>query len=406
LNSGQSGIKAVLLVLVLMTGTFIGCAGKPLLALSEPSSLSFTDDLDCKGLVPAVASSLEYLCGLPPEKQVPFGDRTIDAYRLAQSLAAFLSLVEKNLADDEMDRRIRENFDIYQARGTGGFNPGRHMLVTGYFHPVLEGSLTRTPPYIYPLYAIPDDLVFQTSPRGEKIPGRIRDGTFVPYWTRREIEQQGKAAGHELVWLKDPFDAFVLHVQGSGLLELRDGSVRGVRFAAKNGREYRSIGRYLVDTGRLQLADASLDTIRAYIAAHPEEREDVLYHNESFIFFSWAENLNPVGNIGRELTPGRSAAIDQSFFPAGSLAFLTARKPSINGDNEIRWTPLHRFVLVQDTGSAMRGPGRVDLFWGTGPAAGSEAGLMKEKGALYVLLIKDKASLNNAFPCSAAPGTE
>lgn len=406
MNIRLSGRKAIVLALILMTGTFIGCAGKPLSALSEPTSLTFTDDLDREALVPAVMNSLEYLCSQRPDKQIPFGDRTIAASRLAQSLAAFLSLVNTNIADDDLDRRIRENFDIYQARGTGGFNPERHMLVTGYFQPVIDGSLTRIPPYIHPLYAVPDDLVFRTGARGEKISGRIRGGTFVPYWTRREIEQQEKAAGHELVWLKDPFDAFTLHVQGSGLIELRDGTVRGVRFAAKNDREYRSIGKYLVDTGRLRLADASLDAIRAYIAGHPEEREDILYHNESFIFFSWAENLNPVGNIGRELTPGRSAAVDQSFFPAGSLAFLIARKPSVSGDNEVRWTPLHRFILVQDTGSAMRGPGRIDLFWGTGPAAGSEAGLMKEKGALYILLIKEKASLNTPFTCSASPGIE
>lgn len=387
----RCGTTAVVpaLILVLMTGFAGNCAESPLLAAVARPSFSFADDLERKDLVPAVRHSLKYLCGLPPDRKIPFGGRTVPVAHLARSLGVFLSLVNGEPASGELDRLIRERFDIYQAGGPGNPDSGRQMLVTGYFQPILAGSLTRTPPYLHPLYAVPDDLVYRTGARDEKTAGRIEDGAFVPYWTRGEIERQGRAAGHELVWLKDPFDAFVLHVQGSGLIRLPDGAVRGVRFAARNGRNYRSIGRLLVETGRLQLGDAGLDTIRAYLAAHPGEREEILHHNESFIFFSWADHLKPTGNLGLELTAGRSAAVDQSFYPAGSLAFLISRKPSISRENGVQWAPLHRFVLLQDTGSAMRGPGKVDLFWGTGPAAGSEAGLMKETGELFLLLLKE-----------------
>ncbi|HHO48533.1 MAG TPA: transglycosylase [Desulfobacteraceae bacterium] len=399
------GTKAVVpvLILILMTGFNGNCAESPLLAAVARPSFSFADDLEQKDLVPAVRHSLKYLCGLPPDRKIPFGGRTVSVEHLARSLDVFLSLVNGEPASGELDRLIREHFDIYQAGAPGNPDSGRQMLVTGYFQPIFAGSLTRASPYLHPLYAVPDDLVYRTGARGEKTAGRIRDDTFVPYWTRGEIELQGRAAGHELVWLKDPFDAFVLHVQGSGLIRLPDGAVQGVRFAARNGREYRSIGRLLVETGRLKLKDASLDSIRAYLAAHPGEQEKILHHNESFIFFSWAEHLKPTGNLGLELTAGRSAAVDQSFYPAGALAFLVSRKPSISRGNGVQWTPLHRFVLVQDTGSAMRGPGKVDLFWGTGPAAGAEAGRMKEKGELFLLLLKKQPSPGTASICSDIP---
>lgn len=392
MSNHQAG-RNILVLFVVLTAAITGCAAPPLLAVSDPSSLSFADDLNGRALQPAIMNSLDYLRSQPPERKIVVADRTATVAHLARTLEAFLALLAMNPTGEELGRAVKQRFDIYQA---GRNRSGRTVLVTGYFQPVFDGSLIRTPPYIHPLYAVPDDLVQRSGGRQEKIAGRIVNGVLVPYWTRREIERQGKAAGHELVWLRNPFDAFILHVQGSGLIRLRDGSVRPVRFAAKNGRPYRSIGRYLVDTGRLPLAGADLDGIRAYLAAHPGEREEVLHHNESFIFFSWADHPYPVGNLGRELTAGRSIAVDQSIFPPGALAFLVSRKPSITADNQVRWSPLHRFVLVQDTGSAMRGPGRVDLFWGTGPAAGREAGLMKEKGDLYLLLLREQPAASPA----------
>lgn len=201
---------------------------------------------------------------------------------------------------------------------------------------------------------------------------------------------ENKAAGYEMVWLKDPFDAFVLHVQGSGLIRLQDGTVRGVHYAAKNGHPYHSIGKYMVETGRISLKQASLKTIREYLASHPDERSEILHHNPSFIFFDWTDTHGAIGNLGKELTAGRSIAVDQSCFPAGGLAFLQTRKPTRIDNEKVSWEPLRRFVVIQDTGSAIRGAGRVDLFWGTGDKAGFEAGQMKEKGTLYFLLIKDE----------------
>jgi len=146
----------------------------------------------------------------------------------------------------------------------------------------------------------------------------------------------------------------------------------------------------MVETGRISLEEASLATIRDYIANHPEERDEILYHNPSFIFFDWTKTHGAIGNLGKELTAGRSIAVDQGCFPAGGLAFLLSRKPTKANNQQIGWSPMRRFVLVQDSGSAIRGPGRVDLFWGTGSKAGFEAGQMKERGTLFFLIIKDE----------------
>ncbi|MFP7753958.1 murein transglycosylase A [Thermodesulfobacteriota bacterium B35] len=375
------------LALLLLAGS---CARRPVVPLTPTSYPVFTDDLDYDGLQQAIDASLRYLRTLPRHALLPAGDTRVPVVRLRASLYAFAALVAARPSPGTLNREIRRRFQVLQATGGHAFDPERAMLVTGYFQPVFPGSVTRKPPYLYPLYTVPGNLaVRRTGSSGSKAIGRLQNGTFLPYWTRAEIEQQGRARGYELVWLRDPMDAFVLHVQGSGLIRLTDGTLRGVHYALKNGRPYRSIGRYLVQSGRISLADASLKSIRAYIASHPDERDEILYHNQSFIFFNWSPGQGAVGNLGVRLTPGRSIAVDQSCFPAGALAFLSTRQPVMDRRGRVTsWKPLQRFVLVQDRGSAIRGPGRVDLFWGTGARAGAAAGRMKEDGALYFLLLR------------------
>lgn len=383
---GKYSILVICLALLLLAG----CARQPLVVLDSSSIPSFTDDLDRASLEKAAQANLAYLRLQPPEKTILIDDHAYPVSRLTATLERFLGLLATNPSDRELDRLIREHFLVFQSTGSKGFNPGRRMLVTGYFQPVFAGSLTRQEPFVYPLYRTPPDLVkIDSAGTGEATFGRLVDGRTVPYWTRKEIETGNRLAGAELVWLQDPFDAFVLHVQGSGLIRLQDGTLRGVHYAGKNGRPYRSIGKYLVDTGRMRVEEASLATIREYIRRHPEERDEILHHNPSFIFFSWADTFGATGNLGRELTPGRSIAVDQACFPAGGLAFLMTRKPMLEEGKEAVWQPLQRFVLIQDTGSAIRGPGRVDLFWGRGAQAGLEAGMMRETGTLYFLLLKD-----------------
>jgi membrane-bound lytic murein transglycosylase A len=231
------------------------------------------------------------------------------------------------------------------------------MLVTGYYQPIFPGSLTRQPPYIHPLYRVPNNLLIRRANGRKQVLGREEHGRIVPYWSRRDIEQGNLLQGQELIWLKDPFDAFVLHVQGSGIIRLPDGSLHAVQYAINNGREYRSIGKHLVDTGRMQLAEVTMDSIRRYIDDNPEERALILHHNDSFIFFNFRRPGPAIGNLGLELTPGRSIAADQRWYPPGSLVFLDSRRPIMVEGQGAQWMRMQRLVTVQDTGSALTGPG-------------------------------------------------
>ncbi|MDW7773052.1 MAG: MltA domain-containing protein [Desulfobulbaceae bacterium] len=377
-------------LLCLLLVLLAGCTGKYLRQVPEDRLPDFTDDMHLASLQTAIAANLEYLRSQDPQREIILADRTYTVSGLIRSQEFFLQLLAGKPTAAELNQRIRENFEVYQAVGTSGVNLHRKMLVTGYFQPVFAGSLEKKEPFNYPLYSVPPDLVRRQMHQGQSITGRMDGKKLVPYWTREEIENQQKAAGSEIAWLQDPFDVFVLHVQGSGLIRLSNGSLRSLHYAARNGHPYRSIGKFMVDTGRIRLADAGLQTIRDYLADNPHEREKILHHNPSFIFFDWADTRGAVGNLGKELTAGRSVAVDQGCFPGGLLGFLFSRRPAAADGKNAQWQPLHRFVVVQDSGSAIRGPGRVDLYWGTGSEAGRQAGQMKEPGSLYFFILKDR----------------
>ena len=264
------------------------------------------------------------------------------------------------------------------------------MLVTGYYEPLFHGSPQKAPPYIYPIYSVPPSLITRTE-NGKKIIGQNSpEGHFVDFWTRREIETKNLLAGYELAYLRDPFDAFLLHVQGSGRLQFPDGSLHAVGFAGSNGLEYMSIGKLLVEQQKMDLEDVNVPAIRQYLNEHPHERTDILHHNPRYIFFTWSNSEGPKGSSQCVLTPGRSVAIDNSALPSGTIGYLESRKPVLNRQNEIiAWEKFGRFVCPQDTGSAIKGTGRIDIFWGNGDYAEIAASHMKEDGALYFLVAKD-----------------
>jgi membrane-bound lytic murein transglycosylase A len=187
------------------------------------------------------------------------------------------------------------------------------------------------------------------------------------------------------VWLDDPIDRFFLHIQGSGLVRLPGGTQLRVGYAADNGKPYQSIGKLLLDRGKLQPGNATSLGIRRYLKTHPQERDTILFHNSRYIFFKLVSD-GPLGSLGVPLTPGRSLAVDPAVYPLGGLAFIHTKRPLSNHDNQVTWKKFFRFVLLQDTGAAITGPARADLFWGH--AAESEAGLMAQRGQLYLLVKK------------------
>lgn len=362
---------------------------KPLHRLSSSEVPKIADDLDTDSLIQSVSRQIASLRNQDPAKTVVLGQEIYDNRWLLLSLEEFLAKLTERPDSGEMDRFLRDRYVFYQAGGRKD-KRGRKMLVTGYYEPIFDGSLTGEPPFLTPLYAPPKSLVTVPGKEGKTAQhGRLDNNKLIPFWSRAEIETAGVLAGEELVFLKDPFDAFLLHVQGSGKIRLPDQSIRTVRYAGSNGLEYRSIGKLLVDERKLTLEEATVPAIRAYLEQHPEERQRILHHNPRFIFFTWGDASGPRGSGGQVLTPGRSIAIDSSALPEGALGYLLSRQPTLGPDGRIRgWKTLHRLVLPQDSGAAIKGTGRVDVYWGHGEYAEVAANNMKEPGRLYFLVKK------------------
>ena len=272
----------------------------------------------------------------------------------------------------------------------------REGLFTGYYEPLLRGARQRGGRYTVPIHGLPADLVtvelglFASDLDGRRITGRVADGALTPYPGRAAIGA-GALEGRvpAIAWVDDPVDAFFLHVQGSGRIALAGGGELRVGYAGSNGRAYVSIGRALIERGAIARDDVSLQSIRAWLAAHPDEAAGVLALNPSYVFFrvldgAMDDEEGPLGSQGVALTPGRSLAVDRRFLPLGAPLWLDIMAPAAETGSPDR--RLRRLVVAQDTGGAIRGPLRGDLFWGFGAEAESVAGRMKHRGRYYLLL--------------------
>lgn len=260
-------------------------------------------------------------------------------------------------------------------------------LLTGYFEPSLRGSPTRSETFHVPLYQRPKDLVLVTLGdwrakfRGERIAGRLINGRLKPYHSRAEIEAGALAEKAEpLVWVDDPIDAFFLHIQGSGRVSLPDGGMLRVGYDGHNGHVYHAIGRDLLKAGAIRKKDISLQSIRAWLKEHPDRMHEAMNRNPSYIFFRAIQGDGPIGAQGVPLTPGRSLAVDPTRLPLGAPVWVDA-----DYQDETN-SPLRRLMIAQDTGGAIRGAVRGDVFWGHGDKARALAGQMKATGRLYLLL--------------------
>jgi len=353
----------------------------------------FQDDMDYASLAQSIRNNLEYLDRLDPEFLFSYGTHKFTCQQVRQSQKAFLQLMAKNPDSEELNEALKERFWVYRATGRV---KNKRVLFTGYYEPIYEGSLARDPVYECPIYRKPYDLIqidlslFREELAGESIIARIDGNEVLPYFSRKQIEAEDALTGRglEIAWLKNPLDVAFLHIQGSGRLRLPDNTTISVGYHAANGRPYRSIGRYLLDKGLLSREEVSMQNIRAYLTKHPEILEEVLNHNPSYVFFRRIEN-GPFGNINVPLTAGRSIALDSRLFPKGALCFVSSEKPVVNERNEItEWRRFSRFFLNQDTGGAIKGSGRADIFWGSGAHAELAAGHMKQEGDLFVLIMK------------------
>lgn len=332
------------------------------------------DGAPAASLQQAAARSLDYLDHLPPDQTFPVLDRQVTAGELAAMLR-----------DADALEHICERFRLYRAELPHG------LLVTGYYQPELPARRLRNERFRYPLYRIPNDLVevdlspFCPACKGRVIQGRVKDGQLVPYYSRAEIDAGALVGrGYEIAWLDDPVEAFFLHVQGSARLRFEDGVQMEISYAGSNGRPYTSLGRVLIEQGKMERDAVSLQTLKDYLRAHPADQQPLMAANQRYIFFR-PVIAGPIGSVGMPLTAGRSIAADASVYPRGGLAFLQVlpREVSQTTSNE---PVLSRFVLIQDAGTAITGPGRVDVFFGTGASAEGIAGDLRNPGELYFVL--------------------
>ena len=261
-------------------------------------------------------------------------------------------------------------------------------LATGYYEPLLKGSRTRKPPFIYPIYGVPDDLLIidladlYPSLKGMRLRGKLEGRRVVPYDTRGEIQKRGDMSRWAIAWVDDPVAAFFLQIQGSGRIELPDGTFMRVGFADQNGYKYRSIGDWLVKHEGLKRHELSMQNIRAWAKRNPAKVREALAQNPSFVFFEEREGhpeLGPVGAQGVPLTALASVAVDPKYWRLGTPFILEVHqeKPALD---------FVRPVIAQDTGGAIKGLIRVDYFWGFGDEAGSAAGRQRSDAYLWLLV--------------------
>ena len=353
----------------------------------------FRDNLKSEQLHRAIEKNFEYLKRLSPSKIFNCGSKQYSLEDVKESFRLFISILNDSKDEKEFNRRIYRNFDIYRSVGRG---KKKKVLFTGYYEPIFEGSREKTKVFKYPIYSKPEDMIeinlgdFISNLKGKQIIGRIQHGKVVPYYDRRSIDQLGLLAGNgfEIAWLSDPIDVFFLHIQGSGIIKTIEGNNLNVHYAAKNGKKYRSIGRLLIEKEKISKEAMSMQSIRKYLESHPEEMDKILFYNESYVFFDIVEQ-GPIGSIGVQLTSGRSIASDSKIFPKGGLAFIETEFPVTDEEGRVKgWEKISRFVVDQDTGGAIKGPGRIDIFFGTGDKAGERAGPMNREGNLYYLFKK------------------
>jgi len=377
-----------------------GCAKdqKGLIKLSSSSYPEFKDDLTYQGFEQGIEQSLRYLHKIPSDRTFKFGQDTYKTLDIIRSLELFLDFINKRPSAKELNNFIKSKYEVYKSSGN---EETQQVLFTGYYEPLLYGSLVQTFEYKYPVYGPPSDLsivdlsAFSQKLKGHKIIGRVEGNTFVPYHDREDIEKNNALYGkaEELAWVNDPVALFFLQIQGSGKIAFTDGSFINVHYHSKNGRPYRSIGKLLIDEHKIPRELMSMQKIREYLKNHPGETNRILNHNPSYVFFS-IEKEGPLGAINVRLTPGRSIAVDRTVFPLPALAFIQTQKPLVSQNNSnnsgkiLKWIDFSRFVLTQDTGGAIKGPARADIFWGNGQYAEITAGHMKHQGDLYILVLK------------------
>lgn len=332
---------------------------------------------DREALLEALDRSLEYLqtpSAAAAYREYPVAGITRD--RVMGSLERFRVLLLSSQTPAELQAAVQREFVLYKSVGEDGEGT---VAFTGYFEPTYAASARPTAEYRYPLYRLPSDFADWSRPHPTRWELEGADGL---------LGEKSPLRGLELVWLRDRFEAFLVHVQGSARLQLTDGSVMTVGYAGKTDWPYTSVGSEIYRDGIMRLEDINLPALISYFRASPQAMNRYLPRNRSFVFFEATNGTPATGSLGLPVTAERSIATDKSLMPPGALALIRTQIPYANARGELEFRSVSRYVLDHDTGSAIKGAGRVDIFMGTGAEAGDRAGLMNSTGELYYLLLK------------------
>ena len=345
------------------------------------------DDMDRASLLEVMKTSLDYWNGRPDSARITIAGASYDAPRMRRTLAAMIEILSADMPAEETRKAIKSRFNIYRASADDGTGK---TVITGYYEAEIPVSRTRDAVNKYPILLKPADLVKATADMNVDFDyGRYdANGKLVKYYSTQEIHAGALDNKNlEIVWSAHPAQIMLLQIQGSGVLRFADGDFIRAGFEAANGQPFRSVQRALMDCG--EIGNMSFKTFISYLSSQPQEREERLIDiNPRYIFFrAKAKDSLPYGAIGRALTPGRSVAVDPQYIPYGLPGLLKSKRPVAQGTGLV-FKDFTRFINTHDTGSAIRGPGRVDLFWGSGPVAETEASSMKASGELYLFVIK------------------
>lgn len=409
---------------------FLGaCARAPIKSVDQAMRLTdppqkLRDDLGLLDLSESLQKNIARLKTYgSPLSVMKFGPVTISKNDYIEAIESLILALNADSSGEFFIKTLRENFEFYEVYGNEKWG---EVLITSYYEPVIQGSLKKQKTFTQPLYSRPDDLVtidlgefanvfpnlrpyqqavIEQQSRGGILHGRIQlssrefeeptvgqatnktiekteetiEKKIVPYFSRQEIDLWTLSDKHaQVICYVDPIDAFFLQIQGSGRVILPDNSEIKVGYAAQNGYPYKAIGRLLFDV--IPKESMSMQKIEAYLRSLPEgDARKIMNTNPSYVFFQKRET-EPLSAFGAEVVSGRTIATDQMYFPKGTLAYLEYDHPDLKSSS--------RFVLDQDTGGAIRGPGRVDLFWGQGNEAAKISGVMRNQGRLYYMLPK------------------
>ncbi|KAK3584136.1 hypothetical protein CHS0354_035216 [Potamilus streckersoni] len=368
----------------------------PQLLEVSANQLFASDDLPLQSLKDAIAMSRRYLKKPSIQSEVfRYGEYSYNAQEVLFSYDLFEKILDGYQDKKTFLKNLNDNFLILKSPGSAD---NQSVLFTGYYEPVARASLKKDGLYNIPAHGLPGDLsvlsleTFRPDLVGRTIIYRNEGGNIVPYYSREEITRKNSLEGKSdvIAWFKDPVDLFFMQIQGSGIVQLPDGEMIRLGYAGSNGRPYTSIGRHLIEKGALNSEEVTMQTIRKYLAENPAEVDKILSINESYTFFTRQDmKEGPFGSLNVPLTPERSIATDALLFPKAMLGFVTTEIPDCDQSGTCKGTkPISRFVVNQDTGGAIKGFGRADIFWGRGEYAAGVAGQMKYYGDLYIIVAK------------------